>query len=106
MGRSKIPAMLGEVLTAIVTPFRADGSLHLDRFQELARHLVDHGSDGLVVAGTTGEPPTLADEERLALFAAAVAAVGDRATVLAATGTSSTPHSIPLTEPPRPLGAA
>ena len=74
MGRSKIPAMLGEVLTAIVTPFRADGSLHLDRFQELARHLVDHGSDGLVVAGTTGESPTLADEERLALFAAAILA--------------------------------
>jgi hypothetical protein len=53
--------MLGEVLTAIVTPFRADGSLHVERFQELARYLVDHGSDGVVVAGTTGESPTLTD---------------------------------------------
>ncbi|TML85099.1 MAG: 4-hydroxy-tetrahydrodipicolinate synthase [Actinobacteria bacterium] len=96
--------MLGEVLTAIVTPFRADGSLHLDRFQELARHLVDHGSDGLVVAGTTGESPTLADEERLALFAAAVDAVGDRATVIAGTGTYSTAHSIHLTEKAHALG--
>jgi 4-hydroxy-tetrahydrodipicolinate synthase len=96
--------MLGEVLTAIVTPFRADGSLHLERFQELARHLVDHGSDGIVVAGTTGESPTLADEERLALFAAAVDAVGDRATVIAGTGTYSTAHSVHLTEKAHALG--
>jgi 4-hydroxy-tetrahydrodipicolinate synthase len=96
--------MLGEVLTAIVTPFRADGSLHLERFQELARYLVDHGSDGVVVAGTTGESPTLTDEERLALFAAAVDAVGDRATVIAGTGTYSTAHSIHLTEQAHELG--
>jgi 4-hydroxy-tetrahydrodipicolinate synthase len=100
----KIDGMLGEVLTAIVTPFRADGSLHLERFQELARHLVDHGSDGLVVAGTTGESPTLTDEERLALFAAAVDAVGDRATVIAGTGTYSTAHSMHLTEKAHALG--
>ena len=96
--------MLGEVLTAIVTPFRADGSVNLERFQELARYLVDHGSDGLVVAGTTGESPTLSDEERLKLFAAAVDAVGDRATVIAGTGTYSTAHSIHLTEKAHELG--
>jgi 4-hydroxy-tetrahydrodipicolinate synthase len=96
--------MLGEVLTAIVTPFRGDGSLHLERFQELARYLVDHGSDGVVVAGTTGESPTLTDEERLTLFAAAVDAVGDRATVVAGTGTYSTAHSIHLTEKAHALG--
>jgi 4-hydroxy-tetrahydrodipicolinate synthase len=89
--------MLGEVLTAIVTPFRADGSLHLERFQELARHLVDHGSDGLVVAGTTGESPTLTDDEKVELFAAAVDAVGDRATVVAGTGSNDTAHSVHLT---------
>jgi 4-hydroxy-tetrahydrodipicolinate synthase len=96
--------MLGEVLTAIVTPFRPDGTLNLERFQELARHLVDHGSDGLVVAGTTGESPTLSDEERLTLFAAAVDAVGSRATVVAGTGTYSTSHSVHLTEKAHALG--
>jgi 4-hydroxy-tetrahydrodipicolinate synthase len=96
--------MLGEVLTAIVTPFRADGTLHLERFQELARHLVDNGSDGVVVAGTTGEAPTLSDEERLTLFAAAVDAIGDRASVVAGTGTYSTAHSVHLTEKAHALG--
>jgi 4-hydroxy-tetrahydrodipicolinate synthase len=96
--------VLGEVLTAIVTPFRPDGSLHLERFQELARHLVEHGSDGVVVAGTTGESPTLSDAERLTLFAAAVEAVGDRATVIAGTGTYSTAHSVHLTEKAHELG--
>ena len=90
--------MLGEVLTAIVTPIRPDGSVNVERFQELARFLVDHGSDGLVVAGSTGESPTLTDDEKLTLFAAAVDAVGDRATVIAGTGTYSTAHSVHLTE--------
>jgi len=90
--------VLGEVLTAIVTPFNADGSVNLDRFRELAAYLVQHGSDGLVVAGTTGESPTLTDDEKLALFAAAVDAVGDRATVIAGTGTYDTLHSAKLTE--------
>jgi 4-hydroxy-tetrahydrodipicolinate synthase len=96
--------VLGEVLTAIVTPFRADGAVHLERFQELARQLVDHGSDGIVVAGTTGESPNLTDPERLSLFAAAVDAVGDRATVVAGTGTYSTAHSVHLTEKAHELG--
>ena len=61
--------MLGEVLTAIVTPFKRDGSVDLDSFRALARHLVDNGSDGLVVTGTTGESPTLSDDERFELYA-------------------------------------
>ena len=96
--------MLGEVLTAVVTPFHEDGSVNLDRFRELASFLVDHGSDGLVVAGTTGESPTLTDQERLELFAAAVDAVGDRATVVAGTGTYSTAHSVHLTREADALG--
>ncbi len=90
--------MLGEILTAIVTPFKPDGSVDLERFRELAVYLVDNGSDGLVVTGTTGEAPTLTDDERFALYAAAVEEVGDRATVVAGTGTYSTAHSIHLTE--------
>ena len=58
-------SMLGELLTAIVTPFHEDGSIDVEQFRALARHLVDHGSDGIVVAGTTGESPTLTDDEKL-----------------------------------------
>jgi len=97
--------VLGRVLTAIVTPFRDDGAVDFDAFQELARHLVDNGSDGLVVAGTTGESPTLSDGERLDLIRAAIESVGDRATVVAGTGTYSTAHSIHLTEEAHELGA-
>ena len=60
--------MLGEVLTAVVTPFDADGAVALDRFRALCRHLVENGSDGVVVTGTTGEAPTLTDDERFALY--------------------------------------
>jgi len=96
--------VLGEVLTAIVTPFRDDGSVDLDGFRELAAFLVENGSDGLVVCGTTGESPTLSDEEKLELFAAALDTVGDRATVVAGTGTYSTAHSVHLTERAHELG--
>jgi 4-hydroxy-tetrahydrodipicolinate synthase len=96
--------MLGSVLTAIVTPFRDDGSVDFDAFQTLARHLVANGSDGIVVAGTTGESPTLTDAERLDLFKAAVEAVGGTATVVAGTGTYSTAHSVHLTEQAHELG--
>ena len=89
--------MLGEILTAIVTPFRPDGTLNLEKFRELATYLVDHGSDGLVVAGTTGESPTLSDEEKLVLFATAVDAVAGRATVVAGTGPNDTAPSVKLT---------
>jgi 4-hydroxy-tetrahydrodipicolinate synthase len=96
--------VLGEVLTAIVTPFDADGALNLTRFRELASYLVENGSDGLVVTGTTGEAPTLTDEERFELYAAAVETVGDRATVIAGTGTYDTRHSVHLTERAHELG--
>ena len=96
--------MLGEVLTAVVTPFSRDGAVSYERFAELCVHLVENGSDGVVVAGTTGESPTLSDDERLELFGAAVDAVGDRATVIAGTGTYSTAHSVHLTERAHELG--
>jgi 4-hydroxy-tetrahydrodipicolinate synthase len=96
--------VLGEVLTAIVTPFHPDGSVNVEKFRELAAYLVDHGSDGLVVSGTTGEAPTLTDDEKLELFAAAVDAVGDRATIVAGTGTYDTAHSVHLTEAAHELG--
>src|SRR5215210_7088576 len=88
----------------MVTPFAADGSVDLDAFRRLAHHLVDNGSDGLVVTGTTGESPTLSDEERFQLYEAAVDEVGGRATVVAGTGTYSTSHSIHLTERAHELG--
>ena len=97
--------MLGRVLTAIVTPFDDEGRIDFDAFQALARHLVEHGSDGLVVAGTTGESPTLSDREKLELLRAAIEAVGERATVVAGTGTASTAHSIELTEVAHEAGA-
>jgi 4-hydroxy-tetrahydrodipicolinate synthase len=96
--------MLGGVLTAAVTPFDEQGALDLDAFQAMCRHLVDNGSDGLVVAGTTGESPTLTDREKLDLFRAAVDAVGARATVVANTGSASTAHSVELTEQAHELG--
>ena len=96
--------MLGKVLTAIVTPFREDESVDFDAFQQLARYLVENGSDGLVVTGTTGESPTLTDGERLDLFRAAIEAVGDSATVVAGTGTYSTAHSIHLSEQAAEIG--
>ena len=96
--------MLGEVLTAIVTPFRRDGSIDFERFGELAQHLVESGSDGIVVAGSTGESPTLTDDERLELFRVAVDALRGRGTVVAGTGTYSTAHSVHLTREAHELG--
>jgi 4-hydroxy-tetrahydrodipicolinate synthase len=93
------------VLTAIVTPFSDDGAVDFDAFQRLAQQLVDNGSDGVVVAGTTGESPTIEDGERLDLIRSAIEAVGDRATVVAGTGTYSTAHSVHLTEAAHELGA-
>jgi len=97
--------VLGEVLTATVTPFDASGAVDYDRYRELCAFLVDNGSDGVVVSGTTGESPTLSDDERLELLHAAIDAVGNRATVLAGTGTNSTAHSIRLTEQADEAGA-
>ena len=96
--------MLGEVLTAVVTPFGRDGAVDFERFRELAQHLVESGSDGLVVAGTTGESPNLTDDERLELFRVAVDALRGRGTVVAGTGTYSTAHSVHLTREAHELG--
>ena len=96
--------MLGSVITAMVTPFGVDGAVDLERFRELASFLVENGSDGLVVCGTTGESPTLSDEEKLELFRSAVETIGDRATVIAGTGTYDTGHSVHLTREATELG--
>lgn len=85
----------GVMLTAMITPFRADGSQDLDGAQRLAEHLVDQlKHDGLVVNGTTGESSTKTDAEDLALLSAVLEAVGDRATVIAGVGTNDTAHSV------------
>jgi len=97
--------VLGEVLTATVTPFDADGAVDYERYRELCAFLVDNGSDGVVVSGTTGESPTLSDHERVELLRVAIDSIGDRATVLAGTGTNSTTHSIHLTEQAHEAGA-
>jgi|FLYL01.1.fsa_nt_gi 4-hydroxy-tetrahydrodipicolinate synthase len=88
----------GEVLTAMITPFTEDGAVDHGRAARLARYLVDNGSDGLVVTGTTGEAPTLTADEKVALYATVVDAVGDKAVVLAGTGTYDTAESIHLSE--------
>ena len=89
-------ARLGTVLTAMVTPFKPDGSLDTDAAARLATHLVDSGCDGLVLFGTTGESPTTTDDEKIALLRAVLEAVGDRARVIAGAGTYDTAHSVHL----------
>lgn len=88
---------LGTVLTAMVTPFAADESVDHAKLAELADFLLENGSDGLVVAGTTGESPTLSDQEKLEMFRTVVAAVDGRAPVVAGTGSNDTRHSVELT---------
>ncbi|MGP3986243.1 4-hydroxy-tetrahydrodipicolinate synthase [Streptomyces sp. 3N207] len=95
----------GRVLTAMVTPFTADGALDLDGAQQLAAHLVDAGNDGLVVNGTTGESPTTTDAEKAQLVKAVVEAVGDRAHVVAGAGTNDTAHSLELARGAEKAGA-
>jgi len=99
-------APFGTVLTAIITPFHEDLSVDFGTFSRLAEHLVDHGSDGLVVCGTTGESPTLTALEKVALYRAAVDAVGDRAVIVAGTGTYDTRESIEMTERAAEVGCA
>jgi 4-hydroxy-tetrahydrodipicolinate synthase len=89
-------ARFGRILTAMVTPFHDDGSLDLDGAAALARWLVAHGSDGLVLAGTTGEAPTLSDDEKVALWSAVRGAVD--APLVAGTGSYDTRHSCELSE--------
>jgi 4-hydroxy-tetrahydrodipicolinate synthase len=100
-----VPAPFGRVLTAMVTPFNADGSLDLDGAARVAEHLVDNGNDGVVVSGTTGESPTTTTEEDGRLLRAVIEAVGDRATVVAGVGTNNTAHSVELAVQAEKLGA-
>jgi 4-hydroxy-tetrahydrodipicolinate synthase len=95
----------GRVLTAMVSPFTADGALDLDGAQQLAVHLVDAGNDGLIVNGTTGESPTTSDVEKAQLVRAVVEAVGDRAHVVAGAGTNDTAHSLELARDAAKAGA-
>jgi 4-hydroxy-tetrahydrodipicolinate synthase len=88
---------LGGILTAMVTPFDRDGAVDEVAAARLMRHLLENGSDGLVIAGTTGEAPTLSDDEKCRLWELAVAECGD-ATVIAGTGTYDTRHTVELTE--------
>jgi 4-hydroxy-tetrahydrodipicolinate synthase len=90
-------AELSGVITAMVTPFAADGAIDVDATRRLARYLIDNGSHGLVVAGTTGEAPTLSDDEKLRLFDIVLDEVGDEATVIAGTGSNDTRHAARLT---------
>ncbi len=94
---------LGGILTAMVTPFDENGRVDEDAFVTLLHYLLEHGSDGVVVAATTGEAPTLTDAEKLRLWKLAVAEAGD-ATVIAGTGTYDTAHSIHLTEQATEIG--
>jgi 4-hydroxy-tetrahydrodipicolinate synthase len=95
----------GAVLTAMVTPFAADGRLDLAAAQRLAVHLVEAGNDGLVVSGTTGESPTTTDDEKDALLRAVLEAVGDRARVVAGIGTYDTHHTLGLARDAEKAGA-
>lgn len=97
-------ARFGRVVTAMVTPFTADGALDLDGARNLAKWLEANGNDGLVIAGTTGEAPVLTDDERLSLFAAVIESVS--IPVIAGTGTNDTLHSIHMTKEATKLGAA
>jgi 4-hydroxy-tetrahydrodipicolinate synthase len=96
----------GRVLTAMVTPFTADGGLDLAGAQRLAAYLVDEGgNDGLVISGTTGESPTTTDDEKDRLLRAVVEAVGDRAAVVAGVGTNDTAHTVHLAHAAEKAGA-
>ncbi|MDH6193457.1 4-hydroxy-tetrahydrodipicolinate synthase [Mycobacterium frederiksbergense] len=100
-----VTAQLGTVLTAMVTPFKPDGSLDLEAAARLANRLVDAGCDGLVLSGTTGESPTTTDDEKLALLRTVLEAVGDRARIVAGAGSYDTAHSVHLAKASAAEGA-
>lgn len=95
---------LGAILTAVVTPFDVDGAVDEAAFVALLHHLAAHGSDGVVVAGTTGEAPTLGDDEHLRLIGLAVAERPDGFTIVAGTGSNDTRHAVGMTERATALG--
>ena len=94
MGRMSSAPLFGRVLTAMVTPLYADGRVDLEGAQRLATHLVEHGNDGLIVSGTTGESPTTSDAEKDQLLRAVLEAVGDRARIVAGVGSNDTAHTV------------
>ncbi|MEI6447997.1 MAG: 4-hydroxy-tetrahydrodipicolinate synthase [Actinomycetes bacterium] len=96
---------LGTVITALVTPFDASGGVDTDGFRSLLDHVTSTGSDGVVIAGTTGEAPTLSDDEQIDLIATAVEHVGDRVCVIAGAGANDTAHAVRLTERSAAAGA-
>ncbi|WP_114423029.1 4-hydroxy-tetrahydrodipicolinate synthase [Nocardioides houyundeii] len=98
-------APFGRMLTAMATAFHDDGSIDLEGTARIASHLVDHGNDGVVVSGTTGEAPTTTVEEDAQLLRAVKDAVGDRATVIAGVGTNATSHSVELALNAAKIGA-
>ena len=98
-------APFGRVLTAMVTAFHDDGSVDTDGTARVAEHLADHGHDGVVVSGTTGESPTTSTDEDGQILRAVIEAVGDRLTVVAGVGTNNTSHSVELAEQAEKLGA-
>jgi 4-hydroxy-tetrahydrodipicolinate synthase len=95
----------GAILTPMVTPFDAQGRVDEAAAVRLANHLLGHGSDGIVVCGTTGEAATLSDEEHLGMIGLIVEEVGDRGTVVAGVGSNDTRHAVHLTERATELGA-
>ena len=100
------PRDWGRLLTAMVTPFHSDGSVNLDETARIAAHLVDvQKNDGIVVSGTTGESPTLKDEEKFEILDCVLNAVGDRAAIVFGAGTYDTAHSIHLTHEAEKHGA-
>jgi len=103
---ASVRAPFGRVLTAMVTPMTPDGSLDEEAIGALATHLVDRGSDGLVVSGTTGESPTTTDEEKDRIIRAVVEAVGDRVHIVAGVGTYDTAHTVELARQAEKAGAA
>ncbi len=105
MSRVSLPVPFGRVVTAMVTPFAADGSVDLALAARLANHLVGQGSDGLVLCGTTGESPTLSWEEQHRLFRAVREAVGERAFLLAGSGSNCTAEAVEATAASAALGA-
>ncbi|RMB76066.1 4-hydroxy-tetrahydrodipicolinate synthase [Rhodococcus sp. SBT000017] len=100
-----VAPVFGTVLTAMVTPFTADGKLDIDAGVRLAHHLVEQGNDGLVLAGTTGESPTTTENEKLELLRAVIAAVGHRARIIAGAGSNDTAHSVELARDAARAGA-
>jgi len=99
------PAPFGRMLTAMATAFTDDGAVDLEATAAIARHLVEHGHDGVVVSGTTGESPTCSVAETGDILRAVKDAVGDRASVIAGVGTNNTAHSIELAQQAEKLGA-